>query len=183
MQQWIPKGHTLEPKIWGEIGLRQGLYVGLGIFLGAMLFLLLSRFGLWVRVGVLVLPPCVGLVVGFMRIKGLTPEAYLLHSLRFRLRRAGTLGVWDTGAPLGAPAELWVGEVPAGKPEPVRSKPKPAERTPSRSEPARVNVRRAPAVPVAYLMDVGPFGPAFPLAALALAGAVLSFAIVRHMYP
>ncbi len=183
MQQWIPKGHTLEPKIWGEIGLRQGLYVGLGIFLGALLFFVLSRFGLWVRAGGLVLPPCLGLVIGFMRIKGLTPEAYLLHRLRFSLRRADTLGVWDTGAALGVPNELSLDDVPAAKPEAASPKPKAADPMPPRKEPTRGNARRAPAVPVEYLIDVGPFGPAFTLAVLALAGAVLSYVVARHLYP
>ena len=181
MQQWIPKGHTLEPKIWGEMGLRQGLYAGLGLFVGVTLFFILSRFGLWVRIGGLALPPCLGLTIGFLRIKGLTPEAYLFHRVRFHLHRANALGVWDTGTTLGSPGEVLLGNIP-----PVRTqrsaRPAPSRPASSPLEPVRATPRRRAAAAAAYLADAGPFGPLFTLAVLALASAVLSY-VVRGTLP
>ena len=181
MQQWIPKGHTLEPKIWGEIGLRQGLYGGFGLLLGVMLVFALAQFGLLARVGGLVLPPCLGLAFGFLRIKGLTPEAYLFHRLRFHLHRANTLGVWDVGASLGSPMEVLLGNISAARPRrAVRFTP--SEPAPSHIEPVRAVPRRKAAAAAAHLSDAGPFGPLFTLAALAVASAVLSH-VLRGMLP
>ncbi|MCL5265588.1 MAG: PrgI family protein [Chloroflexi bacterium] len=181
MQQWIPKGHTLEPKIWGEIGLRQGLYVGAGLFAGAMLFFILANFGLWVRVGGLALPPCLGLIVGFLRIKGLAPEAYVVHRVRFQLRRAGTLGVWDTGAPLGSPGDVLLGIIRSPKPQRA-ARPVPSQPSPAHAEPTRTVPKRKAVATTAYLTDAGPFGPLFTLAALAVASAILSY-VVRGTLP
>lgn len=168
MQQWIPKGHTLEPKIWGEMGLRQGLYVGLGILLGATLFFALGQLGIWARIAGLTLPPCSSLVFGFSKVKGLVPERYLFHRLRFRLCRADTLGVWDNGTSLGSPGEVWLGEVPEAEPATAgRSRPAAPASAPTRPKPSV-------AVPVAYLVEAGPFGLLFTAAAWAIASAVLA---------
>ena len=181
MQQWIPRGHTLEPKIWGEIGLRQGLYAGAGLFVGVTLFFILAHFGLWMRVGGLALPPCLGLVVGFLRIKGLAPETYVFHRVRFHLRRANTLGVWDAGTSPGEPGEVLLGCTsnarPASAARPVQSQPAPYSATPKRSIP-----RRKAVATTAYLTDAGPFGPLFTLAALAIASAILSY-VARGTLP
>lgn len=175
MQQWIPKGHTLEPKIWGEIGLRQGLYAGAGLFVGVMLFLILAHFGLWVRVGGLALPPCLGLVVGFLRIKGLAPETYLFHRVRFHLRRANTLGVWDSSTSPGSPGEVFLGSIPKARPQSAAG-PGPSQPVLSEPEPTPILPKRRPVAATAHLIDGGPFGPVFTLAALAVATAVLSYA-------
>ena len=181
MQQWIPKGHTLEPKIWGEIGLRQGLYAGIGLFVGVMLFFMFSHFGLWVRIGGLALPPCLGLLFGFLRVKGLAPEVYLFHRVRFHLCRANTLGVWDSGASLGSPGGVLLGCISNARPEsatrPVQSQPAPSSARPNRSIP-----RRKAVATTAYLTDAGPFGPLFTLAALAIASAILSY-VARGTLP
>lgn len=181
MQQWIPKGHTLEPKIWGEMGLRQGLYAGLGLLVGVMCFFVFSHFGLWVRLGGLAVPPCLGLIVGFLGIKGLAPEAYLFHRVRFRLHRANTLGVWDMGASLGSPGEVLLGRNPLARPQRA-ARPEPSRPEPLPVEPVRAVPRRKPVAAVAYLADAGPFGPLFTLAVLALASAVLSY-VVRGTLP
>ena len=176
MQQWIPKGHTLEPKIWGEIGLRQGLYLAVGILLGALLFFAFSRFGLWVRIGALALPPILGLIVGFLKIKGLTPEQYLFHRLRFRLRRAGRLGVWDVGTGIGSPGGIRTGEI-ASAPQTVATKTESPRRTPT-----PVRARPAVSSPRVYLMEAGPFGILFTAAAWAVAGMVLAYT-ARGLFP
>ncbi len=94
MQQWIPRTQTLEPKIWGQVGLRQGLYLGLGVFAGIFFLVALAPLGLGPRVAGALLALTAGAVPGFMRIKGLSPERYLFQRLRFAMWRQG-LGVWQ----------------------------------------------------------------------------------------
>ena len=175
MQQWIPKGHTLEPKIWGEVGLRQALYIGLGILSGVLLFFALSRFGLVARIGALVLPICLGAVIGFLTVKGMMPERSLLHRLRFRLRRAGTLGVWDTGVAISSPGDLWLGDIPVGE-APVAEGPSPVPTPSFPKGPAPASPKLNVSRPVAYLMEAGAFGLAFTAAAWAVASGMLSYA-------
>ncbi|TAK36096.1 MAG: PrgI family protein [Chloroflexota bacterium] len=170
MQQWIPRGHTLEPKIWGEVGLRQALYIGLGVLCGILFLFALSPFGLVVRVGGLILPPCLGAVVGFLRIKGLMPERYLFHRLRFRLRRAGTLGVWETAVSMGLKRDIWLRSAPATE---ERVTPEPA---PARPIPKPVSHRPSASAPVAYVVEAGAFGFLFTLVAWAVASGMLSYA-------
>ncbi len=46
-QQWIPRTQTLEPKKWGQGGLRQALYIGLGFFVPESFFSWCQRPSVW----------------------------------------------------------------------------------------------------------------------------------------
>lgn len=171
MQQWIPRTQTLEPKIWGQVGLRQGLYIGLGVFAGIFFLIALAPFGPGPRVAGALLALAAGAAAGFMRIKGLSPERYLFHRLRFALRRQG-LGVWQAPDAPGRHVEVEL-QAPARQP---RATPKPqtgsSAAQPRRAAPARV-------APVARwsecMVEASPFGLGFYLAALGAMGIAVAY--------
>lgn len=171
MQQWIPRTQTLEPKIWGQVGVRQGLYIGLGFFAGVVFLVVLAPFGLGPRVAGALLALAAGVAAGFMRIKGLSPERYLFHRVRFALRRQG-LGVWQVPDVPACHVEVRL-KAPAQE---RKASPKPA----SVSPPARPG-RAAPArvTPAArwseYTVEASPFGRGFYLAALGAMGAAVAY--------
>lgn len=53
-----------------------------------------APLGLGLRVADDLLALAAGVVAGFMRIRGLSPERYLFHRVRFAIWRHG-LGVWQ----------------------------------------------------------------------------------------
>ncbi len=173
MLQWIPRTQTLEPKIWGQVGPRQGLYIGLGVF-GAIFFLVaLAPFGIGPRIAAALLALVAGAVAGFIRIKGLSPERYLIHRLRFAMRRNGF-------------AVLQIPYAPARSVEvELSTRTKRNEDSPrGTAASARKQSRRATAAKVApeakwgeCTAGITPFGLGFQLAALGTMGATAAWVV------
>lgn len=162
MQQWIPRTQTLEPKIWGQVGLRQGLYMGLGVFAGIFFLIALAPFGIGPRIAAALMSLAGGATVGFIKIKGLSPERYLFHRLRFAMRRQGT-GVWQPPDVPGRPIEAE--RQPPDRRQEVVLNPVLA---PATAQMRRVTLARAASTARwgECVTEVGPFGVGFYLVAL-----------------
>ncbi len=178
MQQWIPRTQTLEPRIWGQVGLRQGLYIGLGIFAGILLLIALAPFGLGPRVAGALTALAAGVVAGFMRIKGLSPERYLFHRVRFALRRQG-LGIWQ--APDALPPRVEVDAERLVKDR--KARPKTAAAGVARPT-RRVSPPRAAATArwTECTVEASPFGLGFYLAALGAMGVAIVYLAGRPTF-
>ena len=177
MQQWIPRTQTLEPKIWGQVGLRQGIYIGLGVFAGIFFLIALAPFGLGPRVAGALLALAAGVVAGFMRVKGLSPERYLFHRLRFGLQRPG-LGVWQV--PKAPQSYVAIDLRPAIKQQ---------EAPPKRAAASTVTQprRATPAWAAStarwseYMVEASPFGMRFYLAALGTMAIAVAYVMEFHL--
>jgi hypothetical protein len=100
----IPARHVLRRRVWGPIGLRQGLYTGIGLAIGlVLLFALAGPLGFSVAAGVLAVSSTLGLIWGGVEVGGIAPERYLWYLLRDRWgspRRR----IWRLDEPLQPPA-------------------------------------------------------------------------------
>lgn len=177
MQQWIPRTQTLEPKIWGQMGLRQGLYIGLGVS-GAIFFLVaLPPFGLGPRVVGGLLALAAGTVTGFLRIKGLSPERYLIHRLRFAICRLG-IGIRATPAPPQSHASLCAAAPAQQQEAPAKPASGPSVARRKRATPTGVT----PAARWSEcVVEASPFGLGFYLIALGTMAAAIVYLAGRPL--